>query len=199
MQAYLIMVLADTSFSLYCKDRSFEWLRYAAWGTVAPITIAYIGVLAQAATTDIIYTAVLSFLSVLALFAAATSPVCIASWPLLAFAVLAGIIVITHLRGNFQAAAKANLPGDVSRLYSVYITGFILTFFGYVVVWGVSEGGKVTTPTQEIITYTVLDILTKVVLNAFLLLGITSYHQYGSAFAFLGTESLDISLNTKRQ
>jgi bacteriorhodopsin len=197
MQAYLIMVLTDTSFILWCGgDRSFDWLRYAAWGTVAPLTIALLATVSRVPTGQAVFTAVLSFVAVLALFAAAVSPICVSAWPLFAFAIAAGIVIATQLLTNFRAAACANLPASITSLFSTYVWGLILLFAAYAIVWGTAEGGKAADATQEIITYTVLDIMTKVVLNAFLLLGVRSYNQYGSCTAWMGTGELDFAIKS---
>jgi bacteriorhodopsin len=161
MQAYLIMALNYTSYGLACDDRQFEWLRYAAWGAVAPLTVSILGNTAGASWSNVAYTGTTALMAVVALFAGANSPTCVAAWPLLAFAIGAGLVSARQLLSDFASSAKQFAHG---RFYSVFIlcTAFqVFLWIGYAVVWGVSEGGKAASATQEIIAYTVLDILSK--------------------------------------
>lgn len=51
---------------------------------------------------------------------------------------------------------------------------------GYVITWGVSEGGFVTTVDQELITYAVHDILSKVIVLGLVIYGRENVARYGS-------------------
>jgi bacteriorhodopsin len=95
------------------------------------------------------------------------------------------------------AAAKAALPASLASMFKTYVFVFLLLCGAYAIVWGTAEGEKVAHTTQEIITYTVLDLLTKVILKAWLLLGIRSYNKYGDAQAWLGSEKLDFFLHAE--
>jgi bacteriorhodopsin len=195
MQAYIIMVLNETSFPLYCDGRQFEWLRYAAWATVAPLTVASLGNLAGAPSGNIVFAASASFIAVAGLFAGAVSPNCIAAWPLLAFAIVAGAVVAKELLLDFYFSATKFAAGRFASLYAFAAYFQLALWVGYAIVWGVSEGGKVTTATQEIITYTVLGILSKVVFVVVVLMARNAVVAHGSISAWLGGEELSISLS----
>jgi hypothetical protein len=83
VQAYLVMATGDTTLDTACASRPFEWIRYAQWAINAPLFILLIGDTAQAPMFEIIFAATTALLAVASLFAAALSPVCIASWPCL--------------------------------------------------------------------------------------------------------------------
>jgi bacteriorhodopsin len=188
VQAYLIMVLSDNTFALTCEERRFQWLRYAAWGAVAPLTIAYFGTYARVALLDIAWPAALSILAVITLFAAAVSPTCVAAWPLLAFAAGVGVALLLALWYSFGAQAKKNLPAGLHGTYTYALSLFTLSLVAYIVVWGTAEGGKIATATQEVIAYTVLDILTKTLLFFIPLWNMGSYVSTGNALAWLGDD-----------
>jgi bacteriorhodopsin len=180
------------SMSLGCDGRYFQWLRYAAWGTVAPLTITYFGLYAKALFTDIAWAASLSMVAVVALFAGAVSPGCISAWPLLAFAIGAGLVLLTCLWGPFRRSALTHLPAGLHSTYDGTLSIFTVAMVGYAIVWGTAEGGKHATETQEIIAYTVLDTFTKTLLLLLPILNTNSYITYGSALAWAGNEKFDM-------
>jgi bacteriorhodopsin len=179
VQAYLIMATTDTTIGSYCDGRTFEWIRYAAWAMVAPLTTSLLASIARVHVADVVVTGLAASISIAALFAGTLTPSCTGAWPLLAFAIAAGFV---------------HLPEDVANLFCFYVRSLAFTMVGYALVWGVSEGGRVANESQEIIAYTVLDIVTKVLVNVILLLGIDSYHKFGTSFAWLGGQNLDFEL-----
>jgi bacteriorhodopsin len=194
VQAYLIMATTDTTIGSYCDGRTFEWIRYAAWAMVAPLTTSLLASIARVHVADVVVTGLAASISIAALFAGTLTPSCTGAWPLLAFAIAAGFVVVIQFVRSYRAAAFAHLPEDVANLFCFYVRSLAFTMVGYALVWGVSEGGRVANESQEIIAYTVLDIVTKVLVNVILLLGIDSYHKFGTSFAWLGGQNLDFEL-----
>jgi bacteriorhodopsin len=186
VQAYLTMVLSDNTFALSCQERRFQWLRYAAWGTVAPLTVAYLGTFARVGLLDIAWPAALSVVAVVTLFAAAVSPVCVAAWPLLAFAVITGVVLLFNVWGTFHGHATKVLPAGLQGTYYFALQLFTGALVAYAIVWGTAEGGKIATATQEVIVYTVLDIITKSALFLLPLWNMNSYIATGNALTWLG-------------
>jgi bacteriorhodopsin len=183
VQAYLVMATGDTTLDTACASRPFEWIRYAQWAINAPLFILLIGDTAQAPMFEIIFAATTALLAVASLFAAALSPVCIASWPLFAFGIVCGLLTAYSLLYTFAATAAKGAFAGLYRYASIIA---VFLFIGYAIVWGVSEGGKKTTDTQEIIIYTVLDLLTTAVAPFFFLNVRASIIRFGQCFAWLG-------------
>jgi bacteriorhodopsin len=192
LQAYLIMATNPAAMKLGCDGRYLQWLRYAAWGTVAPLTITYFGLYAKAHFADIAWAASLSVVAVLALFAGAVSPACISAWPLFAFAIGSGLVLVQFLWGSFRRSATASLPSGLHSTYYGTVFLFTVALVGYAVVWGTAEGGKKANETQEIIAYTVLDIVTKTLVLLIPIVNSNSYITYGSALAWAGNVKFDM-------
>jgi len=167
-------------------QRGFHWLRYAAWVFVAPITTIILGILAGAHWVDIFWVAFASIVSVAALFASAISQGWNATWPLFAFAGVAGLIVaIAYVRTYRVAAYKVH--AEIGKLYDVLGLGSLVLYIGYYITFGVSEGGKITTPDQEVIIYTVHDIITKVAFGFVLIYSREAIARYGTWLGQINT------------
>lgn len=180
--AYLTMALGKTTINAHTSSRQFEWIRYAAWALVAPITVWIFGLLSGAHWVELIWVSIVTMIGVAAGFAAAISNGTNATWPLFAFGVVTFIPVFIALAFTFRRAAY-KVHTEIGKLYDVVGFGSLLLYVGYVITWGVSEGGFVTTVDQEIIIYTVLDILTKVIFGFTLIYSREAIARYGS---FLG-------------
>jgi len=182
--AYLIMALGNASYTN--NGRSFHWIRYAQWALVAPLTIIDLGLLAGGHWVEIFFIAFASMIGVGAGFAGALSTGANATWPLYGFGIAAGIVVAISLLYTFRASAY-RVHTEIGKLYDILAFGSVLLYIGYVVVWGTSEGGKWTTADQEIIIYTVLDILTKAVFGFVLLFAREAIARYGSFLGLINT------------
>jgi bacteriorhodopsin len=198
--AYLTAVLSDNSATLTCGDRAFEWLRYAAWVTQAPITITLLAVVTRVSMYEAAWTAALSVVGVGALYAGAMSPNCVSAWPLFAFGIATGVVLAVSLTRTFKTSALKSLPEAFHGTVTFAVTSFLVMWIGYAIVWGVSEGGKVTTPAQEIIVYTVFDIITKAVIPGVIVLNIQNVFKTGRALAWLGQDGTQYDFSiTKHQ
>jgi len=168
--AYLLMASGATANVLPgpgFASRPFLWLRYAAWAFCGPVSVLMLGLLAGAHWVEILFLSVATLAGLAAAFAGAIlsnpSYQVAASWALAA----AGSIAILPFAfavawpGPWRTAAYRQHP-EVGRLFDLLALSLLVLGKGYAVVWGVSEAGRWTTPDQEIIAYTVLDIATKV-------------------------------------
>ncbi len=186
--AYLIMAFGDVTIYAHGvgTTRAFEWVRYAAWALVAPVTVWILGLLSGAHWVDLIWVSFATIISVGALFAAAISTGFNATWPLFAFGIFAGIPVAIALVFTFRRAAYKVHP-EIGKLYDVVGFGSLIAYVAYAITWGVSEGGFVTTVDQEIIIYTVLDIFTKVVFGFVLIWSREAIARYGTFLGHINT------------
>jgi bacteriorhodopsin len=165
-----------------------------AWAAQAVLTVTAVGHTAGINKYDIAYTAALVLVAVVALFAGAVSPVCVAAWPLLAFAIGTGLVAATTLGSSITRASGERLGGRMAIFLYRALYLQVLLWVAYAIVWGTAEGGKAATPTQEIITYTVLDILSKAVYSVLFVQSIHSAYTTGDWRNWFVGAPLDISL-----
>jgi len=170
----------------YGAGRGFHWLRFAAYAWVAPTTIVILGILAGAHWVDILWVSLTSMVAVGALFSSAISTGWNATWPLFAFAGAAGLTVAIGLVWTFRIAAY-KVHAEIGKLYDVVGLGSLIMYFGYYIVFGVSEAGKITTVDQEVIIYTVLDIITKAGFGLVLLYSREAIARYGTWLGQINT------------
>jgi bacteriorhodopsin len=188
--AYLIMALGEAHMDHLIdadheETRSFEWIRYAQWVLTGPLTIIALGLLAGAHWVEITFIAIATIIGVGAGFAAALSTGNYATWPIYGFAIAIFLVVIYNLLYTFRATAHANK--EIGKLYDVLAYGSSFIYLGYVIFWGCAEGGNIASADQEVIVYTVLDILSKVVFGFVFLFAREAIARYGSFLGGLNT------------
>ena len=166
--------------------RQFFWLRFAAWGFVAPVTFVILGLVAGAHWVEITWTFFASIIAVATLFAASTVNGPNATWPLFAAAVVVGFPLVIALLYTFRKTAY-RVHNEIGRLYDVL--GFSMTFLivGYAITWAVSEGGMITTVDQETIIYATLDVVTKVIFGIVLIWSREAIARYGTFLGVINT------------
>ena len=224
--AYLIMAMGG----VWQQGRGFsatvpnyvQWLRYASYGFVIPLTIYLFGhlsgshwvvrwrgcseqreivrgarrhaprelyppppSLSLSSLQDIVWVTIASIASIASLYAAAISTGFNAVWAVFALGLFFGFPLAIALVYTFRANAYRT-HREIGRLYDVLGFGFLIMCVGYAVVWGVAEGGLMMTFDQSMITYTLFDIITKVVFGAVLIYGRESIARYGS---FIGVNT----------
>jgi bacteriorhodopsin len=187
--AYLIMAMGG----VWQQGRGFsatvpnyvQWLRYASYGFVIPLTIYLFGHLSGSHWVDIVWVTIASIASIASLYAAAISTGFNAVWAVFALGLFFGFPLAIALVYTFRANAYRT-HREIGRLYDVLGFGFLIMCVGYAVVWGVAEGGLMMTFDQSMITYTLFDIITKVVFGAVLIYGRESIARYGS---FIGVNT----------
>jgi len=179
--AYLVMALGSTQ---YCTitGRAFLWVRYVDWFFTVPLLVLDLGVLAGAHWSELFFTIICADVMIAAGYAGAIDVAYNATWPLFAFGFVAFAPVAISLLTSFRASAYRHHV-EVGKLYDLLAFSSVLLWTGYGVVWGCSEGGGIMTVDQEIITYTVLDIISKCVFGFVLLFSREAIARYGT---FLG-------------
>ena len=166
--------------------RQFFWLRFAAWGFVAPTTFVILGLVAGAHWVEITWTFFASIIAVAALFAASTVNGPNATWPLFAAAVVVGFLLVIALAYTFRKTAY-RVHNEIGRLYDVLGFSMIVLILGYAITWAVSEGGTITTVDQETIIYATLDVFTKVVFGIVLIWSREAIARYGTFLGVINT------------
>jgi len=177
--AYLTMAFGSTTMKGHNGERQFEWIRYAAWALVAPVTVWILGLLSGTHWVDLVWITFVSIIGIAAGFAGAISEGWNATWPLFTFGAAMYIPVFIALAFTFRRAAY-KVHTEIGKLYDVVGFGSLVLYAGYVITWGVSEGGFITTVDQEIIIYTVLDIATKVLFGFVLIYSREAIARYGT-------------------
>ena len=150
---------------------------------VAPVTIVILAILAGAHWTEFVWVTVSGLLSLAALYSAVICTAPVSTWPLFAFALVAGLPFGIALVYTFRVSAHKVHP-EIGRLYDVVGFGLLITFIGYAIAAAVSQIGYITSVDQEVIIYAALDIITKVVFGFVLIWSRESIARYGT---FLGT------------
>jgi len=168
------------------NGRGFHWLRYAGWVISTPLTVVILGLLAGAHWVDQVWLVFVSIAAVSALFASAISQGFNATWPLYAFAGVAGVPLIWGLCITYRTTAY-KVHAEIGRLYDVVGLGSALLAVAYFVFFGTSEGGKWTTVDQEVIVYACLDIVSKAVFGFVLLYSREAIARYGSWLGQINT------------
>lgn len=166
--------------------RAFLWIRYVAWILVAPLTIVVLGILGGAHWVEQVWAAFWAMLGVAAGYAGATDGGWNATWPILAFGAFCYFPVLISLTYTFRRTAY-RVHSEIGKLYDVLAFSSVIMFAGYAIVWGVSEGGMVTTVDQEVIIYTVFDILTKVVFGFTLIWSREAIARFGNFLGVINT------------
>jgi bacteriorhodopsin len=199
--AYLIMALGNTSYAVFFDpefpeiSRDFQWIRYAQWAITGPLTLITFGLLAGAHWVEVLFIVLACLVGVAAGFAGALSTGLHATWPIFAFAVAAFLVIIYSLLGSFRRSAY-QLHVEVGKLYDFLAYSMGALFTGYLIVWASSEGGHIADVDQEVIVYTVLDVLTKLIFGFILLFSRESIARYGK---FLGGSFSDVDFAIRPQ
>lgn len=150
--------------------RQVFWSRYVDWAITTPLILVQLGLLAGLDGAHITMAVFADLVMVLAgLFSALGEKHTAQTWGWFSIAVIAYLFVIWHIAVEGSLLVKGR--GD--RLAKVFgsLAGFILILWTiYPIVWGVAQGGHRMSVNGEIITYAVLDLLTKVVFGFWILI-----------------------------
>lgn len=185
--AYLVLALGSGVGTAGSTGNAYSWVLYAAWALAGPLTVVLLGLLAGAHWTELLWASAAAVLGVAAGFAGVQSSAPNAAWPLLSFAIVAGLLPLSlSLLCGFRRSAAARHT-EVGRLYLALATASGLLYAGYAVVWGVSQGASAASFDQGVITFAVFDILTKVIFAAVLISGREAIARYGSWLGWVNT------------
>lgn len=149
--------------------RQIFYARYIDWFITAPLILLLLLLTANVPRSTIVFSILMAEVAVvMALVGALVSSSY--KWGFFAFGVFALLWVLYTLMVDGMAFARAH-GADIKKTYVTAAGLTVLVWSMYPVCWGLSEGGNVIAPDSEAIFYGILDLLTKPVLCALLLLG----------------------------
>ncbi|CAG9942978.1 unnamed protein product [Clonostachys rosea f. rosea IK726] len=150
--------------------RQVFWSRYVDWAITTPLLLIELGLLAGLDGAHIAMAVFADLVMVFSgLFSALGEKHTAQTWGWFTIAVIAYIFVIWHIAVEGALVAKAR--GErLAKLFGS-LAGFILILWAvYPIIWGIAQGGHRMSVDAEIITYAVLDMLTKVVFGFWILI-----------------------------
>ncbi|KAH9900151.1 hypothetical protein F4778DRAFT_159187 [Xylariomycetidae sp. FL2044] len=149
--------------------RDVYWARYIDWALTTPLLLVDLCLLAGLNGASILVTVVSAVIMVLTGLFASLSKKNDQAWGWYAFGCLAYLNIIYQLgyKGRHAAAGKDTRTKAFFGAISLY-TLFLWTV--YPIVWGIADGSRTVNVDGEIITYAILDVLSKPVFGFWLLL-----------------------------
>jgi len=149
--------------------RQVYWARYVDWSLTTPLLLIDLCLLAGMNGGNMLIAIVADLIMILTgLFAAFGSEDTPQKWGWYAIACIAYLVILYQLilTGRSTVAAKG---GKVANFYAA-IGGFtIIIWTVYPIIWGVADGSRKMNVDQEIIAYSILDLLAKPIFGAWLL------------------------------
>lgn len=149
--------------------RQIFYVRYIDWFITTPLIILALLLTAAVPWSTILLTMFLAAVMVVTGLVGALVRTSY-KWGYFTFGCAAMLAVLYHILWTGRKHTVA-LGADVSRTYTTAAGLQAFLWLLYPIAWGLSEGGNVIAPDSEGIFYGILDILSKVVFGALLLLG----------------------------
>jgi bacteriorhodopsin len=167
--AYFAM-LSGQGWTAIAGCRQFFYARFADYIVTMPLLILLLGQVAAADIATIAATIGAASVWVISTYMGSVSVVTTVKWFwfLLSLAALAGVIVA--LARSFKEASIQRYP-EVAELYGKAAWLIILCFFCYPAIWLFSEGFASFSVSFEICAYTILDVISKVVVSFMVMSG----------------------------
>ncbi|KAJ5561379.1 hypothetical protein N7535_004154 [Penicillium sp. DV-2018c] len=137
--------------------RQVFWIRYVTWLLVTPLLTTELFLLVSASIEVILLDAFLILLVMATGFYGAIIPSTY-KWAYYFYGAIAcfGIAFLIGQTGYKLASAKGR---QMKWMYVLCSSAISILWFGYGIVWGLSEGGNVISPSAEGLWYGILDIL----------------------------------------
>jgi len=167
--AYFAM-LSGQGWTAIAGCRQFFYARFADYIVTMPLIIILLGQVAAADIPSVACTVGASCVWIIALYMGSVSVVTTVKWFwfLFSLAALGGVIVA--LARSFKEASMQRYP-EVAELYGKAAWLIILAFFCYPAIWLFSEGFASFSVSFEICAYTILDVVTKVLVSFMVMSG----------------------------
>jgi len=167
--AYFAM-LSGQGWTAIAGCRQFFYARFADYIITMPLIILLLGQVAGADVPTIAATIGASSVWIIALYMGSVSVVTTVKWFWFLLSIGALAAVIVALARSFKEASMQRYP-EVAELYGKAAWLIILAFFCYPVVWLFSEGFASFSVSFEICAYTILDVVTKVLVSFMVMSG----------------------------
>jgi len=167
--AYFAM-LSGQGWTAIAGCRQFFYARFADYIVTMPLIIILLGQVAGADIPSIACTVGASTVWIISLYMGSVSVVTTVKWFWFLFSIAALAAVIVALARSFKEASMLRYP-EVAELYGKAAWLIILVFFCYPAVWLFSEGFSSFSVSFEICAYTILDVVSKVLVSFMVMSG----------------------------
>jgi len=155
--------------TFHTVHRQVYWVRYLEWLLTTPLIITDLVLLAGLNGSNLFSAIVADVVVIVAGFFAATAGSVKVKWGWFVIAIIAYLWVVYILAAGAKVARSAKGP-TVSKFYISIMAYSVILWLAYPIVWAIAAGTKHLSVDGEIIAYAVLDVLTKGVFGAWLLL-----------------------------
>ncbi|KAH7243846.1 hypothetical protein MRS44_017175 [Fusarium solani] len=154
--------------------REVFWARFVDWSLSTPLLLLELCLLAGIDGAHTLMAIVAVLIIVLSgLFAAFGRDNTAQTWGWFAIACVSYLLVIWYVAVYGSKTVDAR-GAKVTKLFSSMVTFILILWTIYPIVWGIADGAKKISVDSAIIAYAVLDVLTKPVFGAWLLI---AHHQ----------------------
>ncbi|RYP78423.1 hypothetical protein DL771_000608 [Monosporascus sp. 5C6A] len=154
-------------------QRQVYWARYVDWSITTPLLLLDLALLAGLSGYSILVTITADVIMILTGLFASFADSKTQKWGWYAIGCLSYLTVIYQLayKGRKAVANKDNKTRSFFGAISLFA---LILWTVYPIVWGFAQGARIASVDGEIITYAVLDLLTKAVFGLWLLLTLDS-------------------------
>jgi len=150
--------------------RQVYWARYVDWTLTTPLLLLDLFLLAGVSGANILIAILADLIMCLTgLFAAFGHEEHGAKWGWFAIACIAYLTIVWQVLIKGRAAARTK-GSRVSNFFTAIAGYTLLVWTAYPVIWGIADGSRILSVDGEIIAYAVLDVLSKPIFGAWLLL-----------------------------
>jgi bacteriorhodopsin len=149
--------------------RQVYWVRYAEWLLTTPLIITDLVLLAGLNGSNLFSAIVADVVVIVAGFFAATAWSMKVKWGWFSISLIAYLWLVYTLAAGVKVARNTK-GSTVAKFYTSIMGYSVLLWLAYPIVWAIAAGAKHLSVDGEIVTFAVLDVLTKGVFGAWLLL-----------------------------
>jgi bacteriorhodopsin len=155
--------------TFHTVHRQVYWVRYVEWLLTTPLIITDLVLLAGLNGSSLFSAIVANIVLIVSGFFAATAWSVKVKWGWFAISILAYLWVVYTLAAGIKIAR--NVKGSTVGKFYTSITAYtLILWLAYPIVWSVAAGTKRLSVDGEIVAFAVLDVLTKGVFGAWLLI-----------------------------
>jgi bacteriorhodopsin len=162
--------------------RQVYWVRYLEWLLTTPLILTDLVLLAGLNGSNLFSAIVADLVVIFAGFFAATAWSVKVKWGWFTIAIIAYLWVVYTLAAGVSVA-RTTKGSSVSKFYTSIMAYSVILWLAYPIVWVIAAGTKHLSVDGEIIAYAVLDVLTKGVFGAWLLL---TYQRIAESHVLVG-------------
>ena len=159
--AYFAM-LSDQGWVAISGCRQFFYARSIDWAITIPLTVLFLGMIAEVDMTSIVAVMSSALLMVFSSYMGAVSIVTSVKWFWFLFFIAFMAYVIYSLTRTFRSSVDASGQMCLVELYSRLTWIVVVTYSLYAIVWLFSQGFPSFSVTLEVVAYSLLDIINKV-------------------------------------